>query len=168
MRRQGASLAQKWVDRLAVSASIHKRVRAIGGRMNDEEAVLAVNAAYYRAFAAGDLEAIEQLWAIDAVSCVHPGWRPLVGREDVIRSYRDILSGAASVPIISSGERALITGDFARVICVERVGAVLLAATNCFVRTSRGWLMAHHQASQIAGVDPPRAQKREPTRRTLN
>ncbi|MFN3890571.1 MAG: nuclear transport factor 2 family protein [Beijerinckiaceae bacterium] len=136
--------------------------------MNEEDAVLAVNAAYYRAFANADAPSLERLWAFDGVTCVHPGWRPLVGREDVVRSYRDILAGAQQVPITHSGERVVISGEFARVICIERVGTVLLAATNCFVRTGQGWLMAHHQASQIADVEEPRASRRQAATRTLN
>jgi len=136
--------------------------------MNDEDAILAVNAAYYRAFASGDCVGLERLWAFDGVTCVHPGWRPLVGREDVIRSYRDILSGAQSIPIVCTGERIVKTGDFARVICVERVGGVSLAATNCFVRTVQGWLMAHHQASQIADMEAVRASREAAPPRILN
>jgi hypothetical protein len=136
--------------------------------MNEEDAVLAVNAAYYRAFANADVSSLERLWAFDGVTCVHPGWRPLVGREDVVRSYRDILAGTAQVPITHSGERVVMSSDFARVICIERVGAVLLAATNCFVRTGQGWLMAHHQASQIAEMEEPRPSRRKAPPRTLN
>lgn len=136
--------------------------------MNEEDAVLAVNAAYYRAFAAADVPALEKLWAFDGVTCVHPGWLPLVGREDVVRSYRDILASAQPVPITCAGERVIMNGDFARVICMERVGSVMLAATNCFVRTGQGWLLAHHQASQVAEMDAPRASRRGAPSRTLN
>lgn len=136
--------------------------------MNDDDAVLAVNAAYYRAFAAADARTLEKLWAVDGVTCVHPGWRPLVGREAVVRSYRDILASARPVPITCSGERVVLNGDFARVICMERVGAVVLAATNVFVRTGQGWLLAHHQASQVAEVDAPRVSRRAAPPRTLN
>jgi ketosteroid isomerase-like protein len=136
--------------------------------MNEEDAVLAANAAYYRAFAMADSDALERLWAFDGITCVHPGWRPLVGREDVVRSYRDILAGAQSIPIVSTGEQVVLNGDFARVICIEQVGEVLLAATNCFVRTGQGWLMAHHQASQIADMKPARGSRGPTPRRTLN
>ncbi len=136
--------------------------------INDDAAVLAVNAAYYRAFAAADIVALERLWAVDAVTCVHPGWRPLVGREAVVKSYRDILAGASSVPITPSSEQVIVTGEFARVICIERVGSVLLAAANFFTRTGQGWLMTHHQASQVADMERERRPRRDPTPRTLN
>ena len=136
--------------------------------MNEDDAVLAVNAAYYRAFAAADVAAIERLWAFDGATCVHPGWRPLVGRADVVRSYRDILSGEPAVPIVCREPKVIITGDFARVVCLEIVGPVLLAATNCFVRTGQGWLMAHQQASQIADMGAARTGGRDTPPRTLN
>jgi ketosteroid isomerase-like protein len=136
--------------------------------MNEDDAVLAVNAAYYRAFAAADVAAIERLWAFDGATCVHPGWRPLVGRADVVRSYRDILSGAPAVPIVCREPKVVITGDFARVVCLEIVDPVLLAATNCFVRTGQGWLMAHHQASQIADMGAARTGGRDTPPHTLN
>lgn len=136
--------------------------------MKDEQAILAVNAAYYRAFARADAEGIAQLWATDAVTCVHPGWRPLIGRAEVVKSYRDILANERPVPITCSDERVIVTGDFARVICTERVGRVLLAATNCFVRTDKGWLIAHHQASQVADAEPTRSARAEAAPRTLN
>lgn len=136
--------------------------------MNEEDAVLAVNAAYYRAFAAADAAALEKLWAFDGVTCIHPGWRPLVGRAEVLRSYRAIFAGSAEIPILHSGERVVITGDFARVVCMERVGAAVLAATNCFVRTGQGWLMTHHQASQVADMEPARAPDRDKPPRMLN
>ena len=136
--------------------------------MNDEDVVLAVNAAYYRALATADVKAIERLWAFDGLTCVHPGWRPLIGREDVIASYRDILAGADSMPIICSGETAILNGDFARVLCMERVVNVVLVATNAFVRTPQGWLMAHHQASQVVVMENVHVSERDARPRTLN
>ena len=48
--------------------------------MSDEEAVLAANEAFYRAFAARDFAAMDALWAAEApVACIHPGWDALVG-----------------------------------------------------------------------------------------
>ena len=50
--------------------------------MSDEEAVLAANEEFYRAFAARDLAAMDALWAQETpVACVHPGWDALVGRD---------------------------------------------------------------------------------------
>ena len=51
--------------------------------------VLAVNAAFYRAFATCDSDAMDGLWAErEAVACVHPGWQALHGRDAVMASWR--------------------------------------------------------------------------------
>ena len=57
----------------------------------DERSVLTANDAFYAAFRAQDLVAMDILWSRDArVLCVHPGWEPLEGRELVMRSWRAI------------------------------------------------------------------------------
>ena len=60
----------------------------------DERAVLAANAAFYRAFAERDVAAMDALWARSVpVACIHPGWQVLNGREAVMASWRGILAG---------------------------------------------------------------------------
>jgi len=122
--------------------------------MNEDDMILAVNAAYYEAFRTADGEAMAQLWAYAGATCIHPGWRPLVGRESVVASYRDIFANAGPTPIECADEQVIVNGDFARVLCVERIGRVALAATNCFVRTAQGWKMVHHHASPFAEKAP--------------
>jgi ketosteroid isomerase-like protein len=134
--------------------------------MSDEDAILAANAAYYRAFSTGDFIAMNRIWAEDGVSCVHPGWMPLVGRAAVIESYRNILMSPNRVRIAHREDTAIITGDEGRVVCVEIIeGTALLAATNCWRRVGGGWRMVHHHASPIAmpaeesEPTPPRGQR---------
>ena len=134
--------------------------------MSDDEAILAANAAYYRAFSTGDVAAMSRIWADDGVSCVHPGWAPLIGRDAVIDSYRDILTSPTRVRIAHRDDTAIVTGDEGRVVCIEIVeGTALLAATNFYRRIGGAWRMVHHQASPIAvAVDesepsPPRGQR---------
>lgn len=120
----------------------------------DEASLIAANAAYYRAFAARDLPAMETIWAEGAVSCVHPGWPALVGRTAVIGSYRDIFRNAAQESVTPREERALIEAEDGRVFCVEAVGGGLLLATNWFRFIDVRWRLIHHQASPLAA--PPR------------
>ena len=134
--------------------------------MSDEDAILAANAAYYRAFSAGDFAAMSRIWADDGVSCVHPGWMPLVGRDAVIESYRAILTGPSRVRIAHRDDSAIVTGDEGRVVCIEIVeNTALLAATNVYRRVGGTWRMVHHQASPIAmSIEegepaPPRGQR---------
>jgi ketosteroid isomerase-like protein len=129
--------------------------------MSDNDAILAANAAYYRAFSSGDFAAMNRIWADDGVSCVHPGWTALFGRAAVLDSYRNILTSPNRVRIVHRDDTAIVTGDEARVLCVEIVeGTALLAATNLFRRVGGAWRMVHHQASPIAmsaeeEVEPP-------------
>jgi ketosteroid isomerase-like protein len=117
--------------------------------MSDDE-LLAVNAAYYQAFSTGDADTMSRIWAEEGVSCVHPGWPPLIGRDDVIESYRGILAGPNRVRIAHQDDTAIVAGDDGRVLCVEIVEGAALAATNLFRRVGGAWRMVHHQASPIA------------------
>jgi len=56
--------------------------------MDDEQAVLAANKAFYDAFEAGDATAMAAVWSIGPhVACTHPGWPALSGRDDVLESW---------------------------------------------------------------------------------
>lgn len=122
--------------------------------MSDEHAVLAANAAYYVAFARGDVAAMNQLWAEDGISCIHPGWPVLVGRQVVLDSYRNILRNPQRERIAHQDHTVLVAGDESRVLCVEIVSGTgfALAATNCFRRIDGAWRLIHHQASPIASL----------------
>ena len=120
--------------------------------MSDEDAILAANAAYYRAFTTADFAAMSRIWADDDVSCIHPGWPVLIGREAILESYREILRNPNQERIDLRNETVLTAGDEARVICVEFVGGAALAATNLFKRIDGEWRMTHHQASPIAAL----------------
>jgi hypothetical protein len=122
----------------------------------DENALLAANQAYYRAFAARDLSAMEAIWAPDGASCVHPGWPALIGRAPVLASYRDIFRNPTQEGVTAREERTLIDGGDGRVFCVEEVGGGLLLATNWFRAVDREWRLLHHQASPLAVAPPAR------------
>ena len=122
--------------------------------MTDSRAVLATNEAFYRAFADGDIDAMEALWAEDvAVACIHPGWTPIAGRDAVMESWRVILGHPP--PIRLSEAEAFVLGETAFVICAEVIHDVLLVATNIFVIENDDWRMVHHQAGPTAAVPEP-------------
>src|ERR1039457_4591763 len=78
--------------------------------MSDEAAILAANAAYYRAFTSADFAAMSRLWADDNVSCIHPGWPVLLGRQAILESYREILRNPDQERIDPRNETLLATG----------------------------------------------------------
>ena len=114
-------------------------------------AVLDANDAFYRALRAGDLAAMEALWARGRrVSCMHPDGPEIFGRGAVMASWRMILRHHPP-EILASDARAIVTGRTALVLCRERIGPVELMASNAWVREEGAWRMINHQAVQIPG-----------------
>jgi ketosteroid isomerase-like protein len=132
--------------------------------MSDEISLLAANAAYYRAFAACDIKGMGDIWGQEDISCIHPGWPALIGRDAVLASYRDILRNPRQEPILRRNERALIAGAEGRVICLEVVGESALVATNQFRFVDGAWRLVHHQASPLMVAEPERSPPPAPER----
>lgn len=123
--------------------------------MSDEEAVRAANRKFYEAFATRDLAALEALLARRApCACVHPGWPPLVGRDEVLASWQGILGSGHSPAITFSDVTVHLLGDAAYVVCIEHLPGGHLVATNVFVREDGAWKMSHHQAGAVADFAP--------------
>ena len=125
--------------------------------ISDEAAVLAVNEAFYRAFATHDVAAMDALWSKETpVACIHPGWNALHGREAVLESWTAILTAPGSPQIRFEEPRAFVLGPSAYVICREVLAQqVLLIATNVFAREQGGWRMVHHHAGPAGQAQPP-------------
>jgi ketosteroid isomerase-like protein len=123
--------------------------------MSDADAVLFANEAFYRAFADRDFEQMESVWSRAApVSCLHPGWGPLHGREAVMRSWAAILGSADSPAIRALAPQASVLGDVALVTCFEALGRAYAVATNIFVREGSLWKLVHHQAGPTSEHPP--------------
>jgi hypothetical protein len=132
--------------------------------MTDQDAVLAANLEFYRAFAARDLPAMEALWARKAsVACLHPGWTALTDRDAIIESWAGILSNPDAPRIACYDEQVFLYSDVALVLCEEELEGGTLAASNFFVREDGLWRMAHHHAGQIV-----RRHAERPRRSRLN
>lgn len=115
--------------------------------MSDEQAVLDANQAFYTAFAARDIAAMERIWAHEArVCCIHPGWAPLIGRAPVIESWAAILSDAGAPEISCGDSNAILLGQSALVVCREYMPQGQFLASNLFVVENGGWHLVHHHA----------------------
>lgn len=118
--------------------------------------VLFANAAYYTAFASGDMDAMAAIWAqTTPVTCIHPGGPVIEGRDVILASWLEILGSGQTQGFQCHDAKAHVVNDLAWVTCLEVLdlgdshGA--LAATNIFVRENGSWKLAHHQACPTSG-----------------
>jgi ketosteroid isomerase-like protein len=118
------------------------------------------NVAFYRAFEALALRAMEAVWAHgDHVRCVHPGWPMLSGWEAVCASWEAIFANTQEMRFTLTDVHVVPIGDLAWVTCTEnilsetegRVGVTSILATNVFEHGPDGWRMVHHHASHVLG-----------------
>lgn len=113
----------------------------------ERQAVAAANAEFYRAFGAGDFSAMDAVWANGAeVVCIHPGWPPVRGRDDVMASWRGILANPPEPAVQPAEEQVYLMGAAAMVVCFETIGEIFLVATNLFLREEGAWRLVHHHA----------------------
>jgi hypothetical protein len=121
-----------------------------GGTVS-EEAVVEANEGFYRAFNSKDPAAMDEVWAQnEAVSCIHPGWNLLQGREAVLKSWHDILTNPNQPKIVSGGATVTMLGTIALVACRELVAGSPLVATNVFVDEHGVWKLLHHHSGPVA------------------
>lgn len=116
-----------------------------------EVEVLTVNEAFYDAFSRHDIAAMEAIWSTRVdLACIHPGWDAIVGRREVLSSWRAILSSPEAPTVECTGAVAHVIGDVAYVVCSEVLPGAELCATNVFVREAGTWKLVHHQAGPVA------------------
>jgi ketosteroid isomerase-like protein len=128
----------------------------------DTAAILFANDAFYLTFQTSDIAAMEAIWSPrEGVSCIHPGWPPLLGRDHVMQSWRSILANPDQPPVQAHAASAEVHGECAIVICYEVVGQFTLIATNVFAREDGQWKLVHHQSGQ---TPPPEADLAKPER----
>jgi len=124
--------------------------------MSAEAEVLVANQAFYDAFSAGDVAAMDALWARQAaVVCLHPGWEILRGRDTVMASWKAILESPGHPRVQPVGAQAFVYGAAALVACYERLQGGLLAATNVFVHEDGRWRLVSHQAGPAPAPSAP-------------
>jgi ketosteroid isomerase-like protein len=123
--------------------------------LNPADTLLAANAAFYAAFNARDVEAMDALWADgDGVSCIHPGWPALFGHDAVLASWREIFAAGTTPTVTCRQAHAWVAAEGGLVVCYEALGDQLLAATNLFRREGGRLRLQHHQAGPCSGPPP--------------
>lgn len=121
------------------------------------EEIKAANQRFYDAFSDLDIAGMDRVWEnSDRAMCVHPGWVPLIGWEDVRQSWDRIFQNTALMQFQVRYLNVVVQGEFGFVICVEGITSVVQGtasnfstfATNIFARYEDGWRMVAHHASQ--------------------
>ena len=118
----------------------------------------AANRAFYAAFEAFDLEAMERLWSKDdRVKCVHPGWELLMGHAAVMASWRAIFQNTDAIRFELVDLSVELLGEVAWVTNVEQIrvgpqgeGQAAALATNLFELDAGEWRMVLHHASPLS------------------
>ena len=105
------------------------------------------NELFYRAFRTRDAALMRAVWAQSPdVTCIHPGWGPVMGYFPVLRSWAAILGQPNSPDISYRLLTSHQTGEMAYLVCEELVEGHRLIATNVYRREGDEWKLMLHQA----------------------
>lgn len=135
----------------------------------DRDRLVELNEDFYAAFESGDLDAMEALWVngdlAASVTCVHPGWPALRGRDEVMRSWAMIMANTTYIQFVLTDVEVEVGTDFAVLTCVENIltaadddddaeqsaqfAGAKGVATNVFRRTPAGWLLWIRHGSPV-------------------
>ena len=140
--------------------------------ISDREAVLGANALFYRAIEQRDVDAIREIWAkVPHARCIHPGWEPLCGWEEIIGSFTQIFKNTETLHFEFSDISVRVSGNLAWVELSENLQAMhegkparsQVLATNLFERQPDStWRMIHHHASPVMVRHPSPKRGGEP------
>ncbi|HET9822692.1 MAG TPA: SgcJ/EcaC family oxidoreductase [Burkholderiaceae bacterium] len=121
-----------------------------------------VEAQFYEALQAGDLERLMAVWADDdEVACVHPGGPRVLGPRAIRASFESIFANGA-IPVRLQQVRRIETPGAAVHHVVERVDIATaegtqtawVLATNVYLKTAQGWRLVLHHASPGTPREP--------------
>ena len=129
----------------------------------------AAEEAFYDAMRRGDLAAMMALWADeDDVVCIHPGGNRLVGLQAIRSGFEAIFStGGIDIrptrPRIHAGASIEVRTLVEQILVPERSAARIIecAATNVYVKVSRGWRIVLHHAGP--GLEATESEPRAPS-----
>jgi len=117
--------------------------------IESKQNILFSNDRFYVAINNSDLISMKKLWGTGNVTCIHPGWKPIIGSNKVIDSWESIFSGNQSPNIICRDPKIQLWSDIGIVTCFEQIGDQYLCATNIFSSINKEWRIIHHQAGPV-------------------
>lgn len=118
--------------------------------MSAQNSFESANNAFYWAFSQADFAAMDRLWSETlAVSCYHPGAAPLLGRSDVLNSWRQIFMNGHPAEIKFLPQQMTVVGGIGIACGLEVVGNGRFACTNLYAKEGENWRMIHHQGGPV-------------------
>ena len=140
--------------------------------ISDREAVLGANAVFYRAIEQQDRAAMGECWAkVPHARCIHPGWEPLCGWEEIVGSWGQIFRNLQNLRFELVDLTVRVGGHLAWVDLCENLEAThegkparsQVVTTNLFERQPDGrWRMIHHHSSPVMVRQPSPKRGGEP------
>jgi ketosteroid isomerase-like protein len=127
-----------------------KNIAILGGTPDEVEAL------FYEALQAGDVERLMSCWAEeDDIACIHPGGPRVVGLGAIRNAFESLFSNGGSVQARPEHIRRVDSLASAVHSVLERVevltadgpGQAYVIATNVYHKTPQGWRMVVHHAS---------------------
>ncbi len=107
------------------------------------------NDAFYTAFNKRDIAQMDNLWASEnTCTCIHPGWQPLVDRDDILSSWKQIFSNQADNFFVRHHLiKTHLSGNIFSVMCFEQLSEIWMVATNNYLFENDVLKIVHHHAS---------------------
>jgi len=119
--------------------------------------------AFYRAFEANDLAAMMAVWDdAEDIVCIHPMGPALTGRNAVIDSWREILSGGVAMRFSLEKVQTYVGNNLSIHLLNEHIDIASgnrvapMAATNIYRLSAHGWRLVSHHASPNPGTHTAR------------
>lgn len=126
--------------------------------LDDDDAVLSANDAFYDALRSADVEQMRDVWMdVDSVSCAHPMMGLVTGFEEVLNSWAELFARGRPVGVEVEEIGVNVRKNMAWVVCMQTVEGVrggrsiggARVATNLFQKRRGRWKMVHHHASPV-------------------
>lgn len=132
-----------WPIQLAAQAQAQEQAQDQAQLQAPRDAVLAVNAAFYRAFRDSDIVAMDRVWGkIEPIAVQHPSGPKLNGRALVMASWAQILLRPPNITCAVQSVR--VTASRATVDCIEHLNPGTVRMQNIFHRENGAWKMIYH------------------------
>ncbi|MEW6296365.1 MAG: nuclear transport factor 2 family protein [Thermodesulfobacteriota bacterium] len=131
---------------------------------DETQAVLAANAAFYRAFETLEVKEMEAVWLrASHIKCIHPGWPLLCGWGPIMASWQRIFANTFSMHFTLTDLRVAVSDALAWVVLTENLEShsydgpsrAQILTTNVFEKRDGQWFIVHHHASPVLVPSSP-------------